>query len=112
MIDKELVAATSASITLTILSEADSYGYEIIQRVTELTRGELEFRLGHLETCLGKLPEEQRALVEGYYYRRNGIEKLAEESGRTVAATYKALQRIRHALQLCIESSTQSKGTA
>ena len=38
-------------------------------------------RLKHLEGCLGKLPEEQRSLVEGYYYRRDGIEKLAEEFG-------------------------------
>ena len=31
--------------------------------------------------------EEQRALVEGYYYRRDSIEKLAETSSRTVAAS-------------------------
>lgn len=84
---------------------------ELARRREEL-RPELEFRLRHLETCLGKLPEDQRALVEGYYYRRSGIEKLSEESGRTVAATYKALQRIRHALQLCIESAARSKGAA
>jgi hypothetical protein len=48
--------------------------------------------------------------VEGYYYRRDGIEKLAQHSGRTVAATYKTLQRIRETLQLCIETTT--KGVA
>ena len=84
---------------------------ELAQRREELGP-ELEIRLQHLESCLGNLPQEQRALVEGYYYRRNGIEKLAEESGRTVAATYKALQRIRNALQLCIESTAQSKESA
>src|SRR4051812_24669889 len=67
---------------------------ELARRREEL-RPEVESRLRHLETCLGKLPPDQRALVEGYYYRRSGIEKLAEESGRTVAATYKGLQRIR-----------------
>jgi DNA-directed RNA polymerase specialized sigma24 family protein len=65
-----------------------------------------------LETCVEKLPADQRSLVEGYYYGRSTIEKLADESGRTVAATYKALQRIRHALQLCIESCARAKGTA
>jgi DNA-directed RNA polymerase specialized sigma24 family protein len=70
----------------------------------------METRLRHLEGCLSKLPEEQRLIVEGYYYRRDGIEKLAEHSGRTVAATYKTLQRIREALQDCIENT--AKGVA
>ena len=65
MIDKELVAATSASITLTILSEADSYGYEIIQRVTELTRGDLEWTEAMLYPVLHRL--ESRALVKSYW---------------------------------------------
>jgi RNA polymerase sigma-70 factor, ECF subfamily len=82
---------------------------ELAQRREEL-RPELEVRLKHLEGCVGKLPEDQRSLVEGYYYHRTGIEKVAESSGRTVEATYKALQRIRTALQLCIENA--AKGTA
>lgn len=84
---------------------------ELARRREELAP-EIELRLRHLETCLGKLPQDQRALVEGYYYRRSGIEKLSEESGRTVAATYKALQRIRQALQSCIESAAGAKGVA
>ena len=82
---------------------------ELAHRCEEL-RPEIETRLKHLEGCLNKLPAEQRAIVEGYYYRRDGIEKLAEHSGRTVAATYKTLQRIREALQLCIENA--AKGVA
>lgn len=78
----------------------------------EALRPEIEVRLRNLETCLQKLPEDQRLLVEGYYYRRSGIEKLAVDSGRTVAATYKALQRIRQALQLCIENAARPQGTA
>jgi DNA-directed RNA polymerase specialized sigma24 family protein len=73
---------------------------------------EVEVRLRHLEGCLGKLPEEQRILVEGYYYRRDGVEKLAESSGRTAAATYKMLQRIRQALQACIEDAAKPEGIA
>jgi RNA polymerase sigma-70 factor (ECF subfamily) len=75
-------------------------------------RPELEARLKHLEGCLGKLPEDQRSLIEGYYYRRDGVEKLAESSGRTVAAIYKMLQRIRHALQICIENAVEPEGAA
>jgi len=82
---------------------------ELMHRREEL-RPELECRLNHLEGCLSKLPENQRSLVEGYYYRREGIEKLAKDSGRTVAATYKTLQRVRQALQICIENAV--KGAA
>jgi RNA polymerase sigma-70 factor (ECF subfamily) len=79
---------------------------ELAQRREEL-RPELEIKLKHLEGCLNKLPDEQRSVVEGYYYRREGIEKLAEGSGRSVAATYKILQRVRQALQACIENAVR-----
>jgi predicted RNA-binding protein YlqC (UPF0109 family) len=46
-------------------------------------------------------------LVEAYYYERSDIEFVAGRSGRTVAATYKMLQRIRQALQLCVETRTK-----
>ena len=82
---------------------------ELAQRREELWP-EIETRLKHLEGCLSKLPEQQRSIVEGYYYRRDGIEKVAEHSGRTVAATYKTLQRIREALQTCVENA--AKGVA
>jgi|ERR1017187_159050 RNA polymerase sigma-70 factor (ECF subfamily) len=75
---------------------------ELAQRREEL-QPEFEQRLRHLESCVRKLPQSQRSLVEGYYYERVGVEKLAERSGRTSAATYKMLQRIRHNLQLCME---------
>jgi RNA polymerase sigma-70 factor (ECF subfamily) len=82
---------------------------ELAQRREEL-QPELEIKLKHLEGCLNTLPDDQRSIVDGYYYRRDGIEKLAENSGRTVAATYKTLQRIRQALQTCIENA--AKGVA
>jgi PadR family transcriptional regulator, regulatory protein PadR len=65
MIDKELIAATSASITLSVLSKADSYGYEIIQRVTEMTGGELEWTEAMLYPVLHRL--ENRTLVKCYW---------------------------------------------
>lgn len=79
---------------------------ELAQRREEL-QPEFELRLKHLEGCLGKLPEGQRLLVEGYYYERTGIETLAQRSGRSEAATYKMLQRIRHALQACVEGQAK-----
>jgi RNA polymerase sigma-70 factor (ECF subfamily) len=82
---------------------------ELARRREEL-RPDLEAKLGRLEGCLGRLPDEQRSLVEGYYYRRTGISELAQEAGRTEAATYKALQRIRQTLQACIERTPEPEG--
>ena len=79
---------------------------ELVQRRQEL-QPEFERRLKHLEACLDKLPAGQRSLVEAYYYERTDIESLAGRTGRTTAAIYKMLQRIRHALQVCVESQAK-----
>src|ERR1041384_1332578 len=42
---------------------------ELEQRRQQL-QPEFETRLKHLAACLGKLPQAQRSLVEGYYYQR------------------------------------------
>jgi RNA polymerase sigma-70 factor (ECF subfamily) len=76
---------------------------ELAQRRQEL-QPEFERQLRHLDHCLGRLPPAQRSLVKAYYYDRTDVDSLAERSGRTVGATYKTLQRIRHSLQICMES--------
>ena len=76
----------------------------------EQLRPEIESRLRRLEGCLGRLPGEQRAMVEGYYYRREDIARLASGNGRSVAATYKALQRIRQVLQDCVQGTPEGEG--
>lgn len=85
---------------------------EELERRREEIRPEIEARLNQLEGCLSALPEEQRVLIEGYYFKRDDIAQLASESGRTVAATYKMLQRIRYSLQVCIEKKVGMKGLA
>ena len=82
---------------------------ELAQRREEL-QPELEQRLRHLENCLRSLPPNQRSVVEGYYFERADIEDLAERSGRSAAATYKMLQRIRHNLQICVERRASPEG--
>lgn len=62
----------------------------------------LDARLRHLDACLGKLPAEQRRIIDGYYFRKQPIDAVAAEARRTVAAAYKAMQRIRQALEECI----------
>jgi RNA polymerase sigma-70 factor, ECF subfamily len=79
---------------------------ELAHREQELQPA-YERRLRHLEACLDKLPPGQRSLVEAYYYERTDVESLAGRTGRTAAAIYKMLQRIRHTLQVCVESQAK-----
>lgn len=56
-----------------------------------------------LRGCLAKLKERERMLVLAVYTHGAAIGEAAEQTGRTVAAAYKALSRIRQALLKCIE---------
>ncbi len=54
-ISKELMAASSTSLVLAILSEGDSYGYAILKRVRELSGGRIEWTDGMLYPILHRL---------------------------------------------------------
>jgi PadR family transcriptional regulator, regulatory protein PadR len=54
-ISKDLTAASSTPIVLAILAEGDSYGYAIIKRVQELSKGHLEWTDGMLYPVLHRL---------------------------------------------------------
>src|SRR6187402_99057 len=54
-INKDLIAASSTPIVLAILAEGDSYGYAILQRVRELSGGEMEWTDGMLYPVLHRL---------------------------------------------------------
>ena len=61
-INKDLIAASSTPLVLAILADGDSYGYAILQRVRELSGGELEWTDGMLYPVLHRL--ERGGLVE------------------------------------------------
>lgn len=82
---------------------------ELAQRREEL-QPVWETRLRSLEGCLAQLPDESRALIENYYFKRDGVETLASQAGRSVGAIYKMLQRIRQSLQECIQKTGNQKG--
>ena len=103
-INKDLVAASSTPLVLAILAEGDSYGYAILQRVRELSGGELEWTDGMLYPVLHRL--EKAGLIESRwetaetgrkrkYYRVTaaGREQMAEER-RQWRTVDEALRRI------------------
>lgn len=59
MIGKSLMAATTRPLILSILAEGESYGYAIIQRVKQLSDGNLRWSDGMLYPVLHKLEKEQ-----------------------------------------------------
>jgi RNA polymerase sigma-70 factor (ECF subfamily) len=61
-----------------------------------------ERRDAALRECLAEMPQQSRAILEGYYFEERTVEALAASHGRTVEATYKTLQRLRAALLDCI----------
>ena len=89
-INKDLVAASSTPLVLAILAEKDSYGYAILKRVRELSRGRMEWTDGMLYPVLHRL--ERLGYIEAHweksesgrrrkYYRltKRGRTQLAEE---------------------------------
>ena len=63
-IPKDLIAASATPLILSILSHGDSYGYDIIQRVKELSDGELQWADGMLYPILHRL--EKKDWVSSY----------------------------------------------
>ncbi|UCF36709.1 MAG: helix-turn-helix transcriptional regulator [Acidobacteriota bacterium] len=61
-ISKDLVAASATPLVLAILHEGESYGYAIIQRVSELSESQLQWTDGMLYPLLHRL--ERNGYVE------------------------------------------------
>ncbi len=90
MASKDLVAASSTPIVLSILAGGESYGYDILQQVRAISGGELEWTDGMLYPVLHRL--EKNGLIESRwgkadngrrrrYYRlkREGKKRLVQE---------------------------------
>jgi len=67
-------------------------------------RHELRSRL--LASCLEKLPEPARRLLEARYARRMTVEEIATQQAVTARAVYKRIDKVRHWLKSCIERQT------
>ena len=89
-VSKELLAATSVPIILSVLKQGESYGYELIKGVKEASGGKLQFSDGTLYPILRKL--EEKGLIQSEwrvaenekrrrYYRitNNGRNQLRQE---------------------------------
>jgi PadR family transcriptional regulator PadR len=58
MLGKDLVAASSKPLLLSVLAEDESYGYQIIQKVRQLSGGQIEWSEGMLYPVLHRLERD------------------------------------------------------
>jgi DNA-binding PadR family transcriptional regulator len=59
MISKTMVAASTKPVILSILARGEMYGYQIIQHVTELSGGTLEWSEGMLYPVLHRMEKDE-----------------------------------------------------
>ena len=59
-----------------------------------------------LANCLQKLKDRDRQMIKIRYEPDGGVEEAAKVSNRSLAATYKALYRVKDALFQCINNQT------
>ncbi len=96
MLSKELVAASTTTLVLSILSEGENYGYALIQRVKELSAGKVEWSEGMLYPVLHWMEREEllesewREVESGHrrkYYRlcKEGRKALRAEKEQWMA---------------------------
>ena len=70
MASKALTGASVPSIILSILARSDSYGYDIIQQVHELSNGDIEWSAGSLYPVLHRM--KANGHIEDYWVEPEG----------------------------------------
>ena len=88
-------------------------GEEIEQLIAEEGLEELSVReqqLAALEGCLDKLPAERRQLVMRIYAAEDPMKTIAGQIGKTPAALYKLVNRLRRELLQCVERTLAEAG--
>ncbi|MGV8096501.1 MAG: PadR family transcriptional regulator [Mangrovibacterium sp.] len=69
-ISKDLMGASAIPIILSVLRSGDSYGYEIVQKVKELTKDEITWKEASIYPVLKKL--ENSGMIKSYLKVQEG----------------------------------------
>lgn len=64
-ISKELIGAASIPLILAVLKRGDSYGYEIVQEVKELTHEKISWKEASIYPVLKKM--ENNGMIKSYW---------------------------------------------
>jgi DNA-binding PadR family transcriptional regulator len=109
MLAKELVAASTEPLILTLLSEGESYGYELIQAVKRLSGEQIEWTDGMLYPVLHRMErkgwiqsrwrEAETGRKRKYYsIKKDGTKALNDQREQwvTVSSVFKQLWKERY----------------
>ena len=102
MISKHLIAASSKPLVLAILKRGESYGYQIIRKVRDVSRGSMEWSDGMLYPVLHRL--ERNGLVKASWGRsesgrRRKYYRLTEEGAGELANQQRQWQVVSETLR-------------
>ena len=104
MLSKELVAASTVPLVLSILADGEDYGYALIQRVRELSGGRIEWTEGMLYPVLHWM--EKQELIESewreaetgrkrkYYRLRRGGHRALETERQQWLTVHQTLTKL------------------
>jgi DNA-binding PadR family transcriptional regulator len=73
MLSKELVAASTVPLVLSVLAKGENYGYALIQEVRELSGGRIEWTEGMLYPVLHWM--EDQKLIQSEWRKGDGERK-------------------------------------
>ena len=118
---RPLLATITRHIAMRQWRERTRQQPEVVQKLADHIRLLAEEReappryeeeISVLRTCLQKLPEKSRELVELYYYNDIGTPQIADQINMKADTVCRALSRVREKLRECIERSTNQGGAA
>lgn len=79
---------------------------QVVENLLSTRATELDVQFGALANCLAKLRQRDRRLIELRYDRNASVTAIAQEIGRSVDATYKALRRVQRSLLACVMAAS------
>ena len=89
------------------------YNTELVKLLSNAAREDRKGgnqRAQALHECLDKLPRRSQEIIQMRYDgTASGVDEIADRLGRSMAATYGVLKRIRIALRSCIETRLASE---
>lgn len=118
---RPLLATMTRHIAMRFWRERTRQQPEVVQKLADHIRLLAEERemlpryeeeIGVLRSCLQKMPEKSRELVELYYYNDIGTPEIAEQINMKADTVCRALSRVREKLRECIEQSMKQGGHA
>lgn len=118
---RPLLATMTRHIAMRLWRERTRQQPDVVQKLADHIRQLAEERemppryedeVRVLRTCLQKLPQKSRELVELYYYNDVSTPQIAEQIQMKADTVCRALSRVREKLRECIEQNLNQEGRA